>query len=952
MHHKAMPVPGTSRRLGVRSAPSASMRLHASSSPGARLARQADRLRGHPAGPGFLATSRASAARRGTRQGLVVVSVFEKFTEKAITVMLKAQNAAKYLGHQEVASYHVFLGLVEQSTSKDGFFGTKLSKEEARAAVESVVGGGSTRRMKDLRDIPFSHDAKSLLERAETEASRMGAKYVCEDHLVVALMMGKSDINTKIFQSLGLNPTKLKELAMKRIAGEQAFDRGENPEQPKKQEKPQGKKYRSASSTNKDGSKSILDELCRDLCADAEAGIIEPIVGRVEEISRVIQILARRRKNNPVLLGEAGVGKTAIAEGIACALVSGYGPDGTPIPEFLQGMKIMQLDVALLMAGAKERGELERRVTTLVGEVSSMDDVILMIDEVHTLVGAGAVGRQGLGSGGLDISNMIKPALARGDLQCIGATTLDEYTKYIEADKPLARRFQPVDVPEPSPSETLTLLNGIKASYEKHHKCVFTDEAISAAVALSCRYIADRHLPDKAIDLLDEAGSRVRIASYNARKQRPGFDVEFAEDVWEELDQVVDAKIGAVKDSLFEEAALLRSRELDLKNKISGPPDECAVVPIVDVEHIEAIVASWSGIPVEKLSTNDAEKLVSLEHTLREEIIGQEQAVSAVSRAMCRAFSLIRDPKRPIASFLFCGPTGVGKTELTKVLGDHCFGTRDNIIRLDMSEFMERHSVSRLIGAPPGFVGYGEGGKLTEPVRRKPYSVVLFDEVEKAHPDVFNMLLQLLEDGRLTDSGGRTVSFKNTLIVLTSNIGSNVIAKGGGGQIGFQLEEDVEAGNYARIGNLVKEELKVYFRPEFLNRLDEVVVFDQLKLGDIHKIADIILQEVADMLKPRGISLRVSLALKHKICEDGFDPAYGARPLRREIMRVVNDTLSDAILHEELGEGSVAFLDVDPQGEVVLRKELPQMGADYSDVVVYPVSTKESSEVQASVERW
>lgn len=482
---------------------------------------------------------------------------------------------------------------------------------------------------------------------------------------------------------------------------------------------------------------------------------------------------------------------------------------------------------------------------------------------------------------------------------------------------------------------------------------VFVETLSVKSLCPSC--IADRHLPDKAIDVLDEAGSRVRIASFNARKGRPGFDVQFSEQVWEELNQVVEAKQVAVKEGLFEEASLLQSRENDLKDEISGAPEDCAVVPIVDVEHIEAVVAAWSGIPVEKLSTNDVEKLVTLEQRLRDDVIGQDQAVSSVARAMCRSYSLIRDPKRPIASFLFCGPTGVGKTELTKVLGDHCFGTRDDIIRLDMSEYMERFSVSKLIGAPPGYVGYGEGGKLTEPVRRRPYSVVLFDEIEKAHPDVFNMLLQILEDGRLSDSQGRVVSFKNTMIIMTSNIGSNVIAKGGG-QIGFQLEEDSEAGNYARIKTLVKEELKVYFRPEMLNRIDEVVVFDQLSMPDIHKIADIILRETAELLAPRGISLRVTLELKQKICRDGYDKSYGARPLRREIMRVVNDTLSEAILSGEVKEGDIALLDVNAEGQVIMRRgdeiqDLVDLKAgDYNDVVVYPISSQAKSSVQANVE--
>lgn len=880
------------------------------------------------------------SARRSS--GLrVVAGLFDMFTEKAIKVLLKSQNAAKYLGHREVQPYHIFWGLVEQDSSKHGFMGTTLAINEVKTAVETTVGR-EARRTKDLRDIPFSHDAREILERAEQEAKQMDAKFVCEDHLVIALMRSPTSTMTEIFNRLGLNTSKLMDMAMEKIAGEQALDRSE-PQKAATKAKPATV---GGGSKSKKNDNSVVEELCRDLCEEARSGKIDPIIGREKEIGRVMQILARRRKNNPILLGEAGVGKTAIAEGIARAIVSGYGPDGTPIPEFLEDMRVMQLDVALLMAGAKERGELEKRVTSMVEEVTAAPDIILMIDEIHTLVGAGSVGRQGLGSGGLDIANMIKPALARGDLQCIGATTIKEYRLYVESDKALARRFQPVDVPEPSPLEAVRVLEGLQRSYEKHHKCLYTPEAVQATVSLSCRYIADRFLPDKAIDILDEAGSSVRIASYNARKDKPGFDSQFADEVWEELNQVVEAKYSAAKEGLFEEAALLRAREKDLQTQVSGPAEDCAVVPVVDVGDVEAIVASWSGIPVEKLSVEDEKKFFELEDALRKEVIGQDLAVSAVSRAMCRSSSLMRDPKRPIASFLFCGPTGVGKTELAKVLADHCFGSRESIIRLDMSEYMERFSVSKLIGAPPGYVGFGEGGKLTEPVRRKPYSVILLDEVEKAHPDVFNMLLQILEDGRLTDSQGRTVSFKNALVIMTSNIGSNVIAKGGS-QIGFQLEDDdVESQEYSRIKSLVNEELKTFFRPEMLNRIDEIVVFEPLGLSDIHKIADIILRETAKLMHEQGICVRVTLGLKEKICKDGYDRMYGARPLRREIMRVVNDGLCDAILQGELGPGDIAILDVGPDGEVVLERhsDIPQ--GDYNDVVVYPIK----SSVEASVE--
>eukprot|EP00879_Flechtneria_rotunda_P003032 GHRR01003252.1.p1 GENE.GHRR01003252.1~~GHRR01003252.1.p1 ORF type:complete len:659 (+),score=207.75 GHRR01003252.1:506-2482(+) len=578
----------------------------------------------------------------------------------------------------------------------------------------------------------------------------------------------------------------------------------------------------------------------------------------------------------------------------------------------------MQLDVGLLMAGAKERGELENRVTRLIQGARDNGNVILMIDEVHTLVGAGAVGRGGGGGGGLDISNLMKPALARGELQCIGATTLDEHRKHIEKDQALERRFQPVYVLEPSEQETLAILHGLAERYERHHHCCYAEEALEAAVKLSHTYIADRFLPDKAIDLIDEAGSRVRIAAYNTRKDSAARE----DPKVDEYLQVMETKDAAVRDELYEEAQLLRRRQQDYKSELAGLPGEGSSLPVVHSCDIEAVVAAWSGIPVERLTEDEMTKLVRLGPVLKDRVIGQDDAVDSVVSALCRARVGLKDPNRPAAALLLVGPTGVGKTELTKVLAEQYFGTQDAIIRLDMSEYMERHSVSKLIGAPPGYIGYGEGGKLTEAVRRRPCSIVLFDEIEKAHPDVFSILLQIMEDGRLTDSQGRTVSFKNTLVLLTSNIGSRVIAaSGGGGLAVFGSRRDLLGGNeeadvaalkaeQARMKQLVMDEVKSYFRPELLNRFDEQIVFHKLGLREVSKIADLMLEETRGRVATKGVRLEVGPRLLERIIHDGYSLEYGVRPLRQTITHMIDDILSDALLHKEVIPGDIAFIEI------------------------------------------
>jgi ATP-dependent Clp protease ATP-binding subunit ClpC len=665
-----------------------------------------------------------------------------------------------------------------------------------------------------------------------------------------------------------------------------------------------------------------LDEFGNNLTQLATEAKLDPVVGRHNEIDRVIQILGRRTKNNPVLIGEPGVGKTAIAEGLAQRIQQG------DIPDILEDKRVLTLDIGLLVAGTKYRGEFEERLKKIMEEIKAAGNVILVIDEVHTLIGAGAA------EGAIDAANILKPALARGELQCIGATTLDEYRKHIERDAALERRFQPVNVGEPSIDDTIEILRGLRERYEQHHRLKITDDALVAAATLGDRYISDRFLPDKAIDLIDEAGSRVRLLN---SKLPPA-----AKEVDKELRSVQKEKEDAVRDQDFTKAGELREKEVELREQIrsllqankdevkadaTSESGETAATeapasdssPMVNEEDIAQIVASWTGVPVQKLTESESVKLLNMEETLHKRLIGQDEAVKAVSKAIRRARVGLKNPNRPIASFIFSGPTGVGKTELTKALATYFFGSEEAMIRLDMSEFMERHTVSKLIGSPPGYVGFNEGGQLTEAVRRRPYTVVLFDEIEKAHPDVFNLLLQLLEDGRLTDSKGRTVDFKNTLIIMTSNIGSKVIEKGGGG-LGFEFSgESAEESQYTRIRSLVNEELKQYFRPEFLNRLDEIIVFRQLNRDEVKEIAEIMLKEVFGRMGEKGITLTVSDAFKERLVEEGYNPAYGARPLRRAVMRLLEDSLAEEVLSGRIKDGDHAEVDVDENKKVVVR---------------------------------
>jgi ATP-dependent Clp protease ATP-binding subunit ClpC len=726
------------------------------------------------------------------------------------------------------------------------------------------------------------------------EARQLGHNYIGTEHLLLGLIREGEGVAARVLENLGVDLTKVRTQVI-RMLGETA------------EVTPGGPSGRTKTPT--------LDEFGSNLTQMAIDNKLDPVVGRAKEIERVIQILGRRTKNNPVLIGEPGVGKTAIAEGLASRIAS------KDIPDILEDKRVVTLDIGLLVAGTKYRGEFEERLKKIMDEIRSAGNVILVIDEVHTLIGAGAA------EGAIDAANILKPALARGELQCIGATTLDEYRKHIERDAALERRFQPVMVGEPSVDETIEILYGLRDRYEAHHKLKISDEALVAAAKLSDRYISDRFLPDKAIDLMDEAGSRVRLIN----SQLPPA----AKELDKELRQILKEKDDAVRSQDFDRAGELRDREMEIKAEIrtiaqtkSNGASGDGVEPVVTEEDIAHIVASWTGVPVNKLTESESEKLLHMEDTLHQRLIGQEDAVKAVSRAIRRARVGLKNPNRPIASFVFSGPTGVGKTELAKSLASYFFGSEEAMIRLDMSEYMERHTVSKLIGSPPGYVGYNEGGQLTEAVRRRPYTVVLFDEIEKAHPDVFNMLLQILEDGRLTDAKGRTVDFKNTLLILTSNIGSKVIEKGGSG-IGFDFAEDANESQYNRIRSLVNEELKNYFRPEFLNRLDEIIVFRQLNKLEVTQIAEIMLKEVFGRLTEKGIVLEVTDRFKDRLITEGYSPSYGARPLRRAIMRLLEDSLAEEILSGRIKDGDTALVDVDENGIVQVssqqtRELLPQ----------------------------
>ena len=806
--------------------------------------------------------------------------MFERFTEKAIKVIMLAQEEARRLGHNFVGTEQILLGLIGEGTG----IAAKVLKsmgvnlKDARVEVEKIIGRGSGFV---AVEIPFTPRAKRVLELSLEEARQLGHNYIGTEHLLLGLIREGEGVAARVLENLALDLSKVRTQVIRLLGDTSEVSAG--------------------GGQNK-GKTPTLEEFGSNLTQKAAEGKLDPVIGRQKEIERVIQILGRRTKNNPILIGEPGVGKTAIAEGLAQRIIN------KDIPDILEDKRVVTLDIGLLVAGTKYRGEFEERLKKIIDEIRVANNVILVIDEVHTLIGAGAA------EGAIDAANILKPALARGEMQCIGATTLEEYRKHIEKDSALERRFQPVMVGEPTIEETIEILYGLRDRYEKHHKLVISDEALTAAAKFADQYIADRFLPDKAIDLIDEAGSRVRLL----HSQLPPA----ARELDKELREILKQKDEAVRAQDFETAGQLRDREMEIKAQIAAiaqskksEGDTAKDVSVVTEEDIAQIVAAWTGIPVNKMTRSESEKLLQMEETLHGRIIGQDEAVVAVSRAIRRARVGLKNPNRPIASFIFSGPTGVGKTELTKALASYFFGSEEAMVRLDMSEYMERHTVSKLIGSPPGYVGYNEGGQLTESVRRRPYTVVLFDEIEKGHPDVFNLLLQILEDGRLTDSKGRVVDFKNTLLILTSNVGSKVIEKGGGG-LGFDMSEDQSNSQYNRIKSLVNEELKQYFRPEFLNRLDEIIVFRQLTKDEVGEIAEIMLKEVFTRISEKGIQLEVTPRFKSFLIDEGYNPIYGARPLRRAVMRLLEDTLSEEFLSEKIKEGDTAVVDIDSDNKV------------------------------------
>jgi ATP-dependent Clp protease ATP-binding subunit ClpC len=807
--------------------------------------------------------------------------MFERFTEKAIKVIMLAQEEARRLGHNFVGTEQILLGLVGEGTgiAAKTLKGMGINLKEARAEVEKIIGRGSGFV---AVEIPFTPRAKRVLELSWDEARQLGHNYIGTEHLLLGLIREGEGVAAKVLESLGVDLTKLRGNLI-RMLGETRGSASSGSG---------GGSGSSSSSGGSSGGKTktpTLDEFSQNLTLAAEELRLDPVIGREVEIERMVQILGRRTKNNPVLIGEPGVGKTALAEGLAQRIVN------SDVPEMLRDKKIIQLDMGLLVAGTKYRGEFEERLKKVMDEIRQANNIILVIDEMHTLIGAGAA------EGAIDAANILKPSLSRGELQVIGATTITEYRKHIEKDAALERRFQPVFVDQPTLSEAVEIIRGLREKYEEHHKLTISDEAIDASVTLSDRYISDRFLPDKAIDLIDEAASRVRLN--NSALPEDGKKLE------REIKALVRQKEEAIRAQEFDKATELRDKEAEMREGLREIADahKKTLDPkniTVTVEDIASVVSQWTGIPVSKLTESESDKLMKMEDTLHEQVIGQHEAVVAISKAIRRARVGLKSPDRPIGSFIFCGPTGVGKTELAKTLAQYFFGSVENMIRLDMSEFMERHTVSKLIGSPPGYVGYNEGGQLTEAIRRKPYSVLLFDEVEKAHPDVFNILLQILDDGRLSDSKGRVVDFKNTIVILTSNVGASGIENPSSIGFGGSAKEEAAA-RYAKIKDRVKDAMKQVFRPEFINRLDDTIIFEPLKKEEIRLIVDIMMKDLLKRLNDRRLKLELTAEVKDFLAEEGYDPTYGARPLRRVLQRRLEDPLSEALLMSEYKEGNI-----------------------------------------------
>ena len=839
--------------------------------------------------------------------------MFEKFTEGAIKVIMLSQEEARRMGHNFVGTEQLFLGVVgqRQGMGAKALKSLGVTLKKARKEVENYIGRGTGFV---ASEIPFTPRAKRVLEMAVQEGKDIGQNYVGTEHILLALIAEEDGVAIRTIEKLGVDIAQLRKKTLDLIK--------ENQEELLR---PLTDVEKRILDQDVDTTTPTLDEFADNITKEAVEGRLDPVIGRDKEIFEVIKVLARRRKNNPVLIGEPGVGKTAVAEGLAQLILT------QDVPNFLEGNLIMALDLGSLLAGTKYRGEFEERLKRIVEEAQYDGTIILVIDEIHTLVGAGAA------EGAVDAANILKPALARGKFRCIGATTIEEYRKYIERDAALERRFQPIQVKEPSVEITIDILRGLRSKFELHHTLSYHDMAIEQAAILADKFIADRYLPDKAIDVLDEAGSRVRLEN---KRLPQGILL-----LLKELQQTLSEKDSAVRQQDFETASNLLEYEMEVRTQIQIMKQALEIkekaglkrthIDMVMEDDVAEVVAGWTGIPVNKISESESQKLLNMEQILHERLIGQHQAIVSVSKAIRRARVGLRNPNRPIASFIFAGPTGVGKTELTKALASYMFGTDESMVRLDMSEYMEKHTVAKLIGSPPGYVGYSEGGQLTEAVRSKPYTVVLFDEIEKAHGDVFNLLLQILDDGRLTDSKGRTIDFKNTVIILTSNIGAKIIEKESGIQSkkanksyfdinadfissSDQSESDADGEIFKRISFLVNEELKKYFRPEFLNRLDEIIIFKHLNRDDIKQISELMIKQLQDRLKEKGIELEIKQIVKSILIEQGYDPVYGARPLRRAVMRLLEDNLAEQCLSKPLYPRTKLIVDADLYENIVV----------------------------------
>lgn len=828
------------------------------------------------------------------------------FTPSAKSVLVLAQEQAKYFKHQAVGTEHLLLAL---TIEKNGIANRVLdqfsiTEDDVREEIERFTGYGTMTNVSKESYLPYSPKAKDILALAGEEAKRLGATKIGTEHLLLALLSDETILSSRILMNLNLDLTQTRRVILRKLGVSETQAKRKSNQRQRKQQ----------------GGTPTLDSLARDLTQMAKEDRMDPTVGRAKEVKRVIQILSRRTKNNPVLIGEPGVGKTAIAEGLAQKIIAG------DVPEDMQQKRLMMLDMGSLVAGTKYRGEFEDRLKKVIDEIYNDGQVILFIDELHTLIGAGGA------EGAIDASNILKPALARGELQTIGATTLDEYQKYIESDAALERRFATVQVDEPTEDETVEILHGLRPRYEDHHHVNISDDALDQAVKLSSRYISDRFLPDKAIDLMDEAAAKVRIDHMGQPSKLSKQE--------DELSDLHDKREAAILDQAFEKAAEIRDQEVKIEAKIQKKQERAAKQNdegqnyslTVSAEDVAEVVAEWTGVPITQLQKSESDRLINLESVLHKRVIGQEEAVSAVSRAIRRARSGLKDPNRPIGSFMFLGPTGVGKTELAKALAEAMFGSEDNMIRVDMSEYMEKYSTSRLIGSAPGYVGYDEGGQLTEKVRQKPYSVVLFDEVEKAHPDVFNILLQVLDDGFLTDSKGRRVDFRNTILIMTSNLGATLLRDEK--TVGFGAED--KAGDYKAMADTIKQQLKQSFRPEFLNRIDETVIFHSLNKKELHQIVKLMTKNIINRITNQGIAVKITPAAIDVIAGAGFDPEYGARPIRRALQTKLEDKLSEELLSGRLKATDQVTIGA-RQGDITITVKEPKAKTDKGN---QPVTSK------------